>query len=514
MVTTAVTTANPIKIAVLAMGGQGGGVLADWIVEMAEHAGWWAQTTSVPGVAQRTGATIYYLEILPEAIVNEAGCPPTLALMPTPGDVDLVVAAELMEGGRAIQRGLVTPERTTLISSSHRSFAVSEKAAPGNGIANPNTVIEAGRVAANRFYCMDLQALAEQAGSVISASLFGAIAGSGALPFDRQAFEQTIERGGVGVKASLRAFALGYDAAKNAPLSPENLKEPAPLAAAPQQAAQRESQPILDRIHRDFPEASRPMLAVGARRTAEFQDLAYAHQYLDTLADIKALDERCGGEQHGWALTCSAARYVALAMAYDDVIRVADLKTRASRFDRVKREVGVTDKQLLATTDYMHPRVEEICGTLPVRLGHWIENSPRLSGLLSRRLGKGRRLTTSSLTGFLMLYGLSGLRRMRRRTLRHHIEMQAMREWLELVTDIAPRDYALAVEVLECRRLVKGYSDTHSRGTSKYGTLLKTAQQLAGSDNAARTLRQLRNTALAQAPCGPLEKEAQQAMAA
>jgi indolepyruvate ferredoxin oxidoreductase beta subunit len=56
---------KPLTIAILAMGGQGGGVLADWIVEVAEHVGWAAQSTSVPGVAQRTGATIYYIETLP-----------------------------------------------------------------------------------------------------------------------------------------------------------------------------------------------------------------------------------------------------------------------------------------------------------------------------------------------------------------------------------------------------------------------------------------------------------------
>ncbi|EFV82841.1 hypothetical protein HMPREF0005_00186, partial [Achromobacter xylosoxidans C54] len=188
---------TPIKIAILAMGGQGGGVLADWIVDMAEHAGWWAQTTSVPGVAQRTGATIYYLELLPESDVTRAGRPPALALMPTPGDVDLVVAAELMEGGRAIQRGLVTPDRSVLIASSHRSYAVSEKSAPGNGIADPNKVLEAGRAAARRFLCFDLQDLADRAGSVISASLFGAVAGSGALPFSRDDFEATVRRAGV-----------------------------------------------------------------------------------------------------------------------------------------------------------------------------------------------------------------------------------------------------------------------------------------------------------------------------
>src|ERR1700746_1225142 len=102
-----------ISIAILAMGGEGGGVLADWIVDLAEHSGYHAQATSVPGVAQRTGSTIYYLEIFPRTNGNE----PVLALMPVPGELDIVIASELMEAGRAIQRSLVTPDRTTLIAS-------------------------------------------------------------------------------------------------------------------------------------------------------------------------------------------------------------------------------------------------------------------------------------------------------------------------------------------------------------------------------------------------------------
>ncbi|WP_340619790.1 hypothetical protein [Xenorhabdus siamensis] len=58
---------QPIKIAILAMGGEGGGVLADWIVNLSEEHGYFAQATSVPGVAQRTGATIYYVELFPGA---------------------------------------------------------------------------------------------------------------------------------------------------------------------------------------------------------------------------------------------------------------------------------------------------------------------------------------------------------------------------------------------------------------------------------------------------------------
>jgi indolepyruvate ferredoxin oxidoreductase beta subunit len=48
---------RPVSILIAALGGQGGGVLTDWIVGAAEHAGLPAQATSIPGVAQRTGAT-------------------------------------------------------------------------------------------------------------------------------------------------------------------------------------------------------------------------------------------------------------------------------------------------------------------------------------------------------------------------------------------------------------------------------------------------------------------------
>ncbi|ROT46453.1 indolepyruvate oxidoreductase subunit beta family protein [Pusillimonas sp. NJUB218] len=497
MTTTQLHDVTPIKIAILAMGGQGGGVLADWIVDMAEHAGWWAQTTSVPGVAQRTGATIYYLELLPEEAVKVAGRQPALALMPTPGDVDLIVASELMEGGRAIQRGLVTPDRSTLIASSHRSYAIGEKSAPGNGIADPNKVIEAGRTAAKRFMCFDLQSLAEQAGSVISASLFGAIAGSGTLPFSRADYEATIERSGKGVKPSLKAFALGFDAAQGAPDFPDFIDTTRPVPAVPQTAANARVKQLLDDIRTNFAPAAQPMLVAGLRRTLEFQDLAYGKEYLEHMRGIHALDKQYGGDAKQWALTSAAARYVAVAMAYDDVIRVADLKTREARFERVREEVLAKPDQLVYTTEYMHPRLEEICGTMPSFLGQAIENSPKLCKWLEPMFRKGRFLQSGTLTGFLMLYGLAGMRRFRRSTLRHKIEMRGFHEWLNLITQVAPGNYELAVEIINCRRLVKGYSDTHARGTSKYQKLVQAARNLIGKPDAASRLKQLRDAALA-----------------
>ncbi|MBP6019401.1 MAG: indolepyruvate oxidoreductase subunit beta family protein [Burkholderiaceae bacterium] len=487
---------TPLKIAILAMGGQGGGVLADWIVDLAEHCGWWAQTTSVPGVAQRTGATIYYLELLPESAVSAAGRQPALAMMPTPGDVDLVVAAELMEGGRAIQRGLVTPGRTTLISSSHRSYAVAEKSAHGNGIADPNTVIAAGKAAARRFYCFDLQALADQGGSVISASMFGAVAGSGVLPFQRADFEATIERAGLGVQASLRAFGLGFDATQQAPDTPDLIDTRLAMPDIPAQAASSAVQHLLDDVTQNFPLPAQPLLIAGLRRTLDFQDLRYAEEYLAHMRDILALDTQFGGPAKDWALTTAAARYVAVAMSYDDVIRVADLKTREARFQRVRGEVGAAQGQLVYTTEYMHPRVDEICGTMPAALGRAVESSARLSRFINRFCRKGRFLKSGTLHGFLMLYGLAGMRRFRRSTLRHQVEAKSLNQWLKLISDLVHHDYDLAVEMVNCRRLVKGYSDTHERGNSKYQRLCLAASQLLGQAHAASRLKALRTAAL------------------
>ena len=142
---------RPITIAILALGGQGGGVLVDWIVDLAQHNGYLAQATSVAGVAQRTGATIYYIELFAKRHAEARGAQPVLAQMAVPGEVDIVIASELMEAGRAMQRGLVTPKRTTLITSSHRDFATLEKVVPGNGVADAAAVLDAGYLHAQRF---------------------------------------------------------------------------------------------------------------------------------------------------------------------------------------------------------------------------------------------------------------------------------------------------------------------------------------------------------------------------
>ena len=353
---------KPIKIAILAMGGEGGGVLADWIVDAAEVQGCYALSTSVPGVAQRTGATIYYVEVLPMA--REAGRTPVFSLMPTPGDVDVVIASELMESARAVQRGLVTPDKTTLITSSHRVYAMPEKMAMGDGRVPSEQLLEAGRKAARHCVVRDFSRLAESSGSVISAVLFGALAAAEVLPWGRQAFESAIERGGVGVSASLKAFAAGFDAYRD-----DESPSP-PLTKLTRDLEDPRLRELLQRVRNDFPADIADVVAHGVRRTADYQDLAYAAEYLNRLAPVVALDKQLGVE--GWRLARETARYLALWMTFEDTARVAELKLRASRFQRVGREVQVSQQQLMHINEYFHPRLQEIADMLPQGLGRWL----------------------------------------------------------------------------------------------------------------------------------------------
>jgi indolepyruvate ferredoxin oxidoreductase, beta subunit len=481
---------RPICVAILAMGGQGGGVLSDWIVGLAESQGWHAQSTSVPGVAQRTGATLYYLEMLPP----KGGRAPILSLMPAQGEVDIVLATELMEAGRSILRGLVTPDRSTLIASTHRLFAVAEKEKPGDAIADPNAVMEAAGVAAKRIIAFDMETVAAANGSVISASMFGALAASAALPFAPDSFEAVIKAGGRGVEPSLSAFRAARDhAAGQAAGTPPVLTRPgkrfAPLPASTGRAG---LDTLLARV-RAWPAELHPMLFAGVKRLTDFQDPQYAGEYLDRVAGIYALDGVHGGAAKAWKLTATAAKYVAVAMSYDDVIRVAELKTRPQRDARVRRDNSVGADQIVYTTEYMHPRLEEIAGTLPAPLGRFLEAHPAWFGWLFR---KGRRVRSGTIGWFLVLYALSALKPLRRATLRHRRETAHLEKWLALAATQAKLNYDLAVEILAARRLIKGYSDTHARGESKFDRVLSAVPLLSGRADGADWLRRLRDAAM------------------
>jgi indolepyruvate ferredoxin oxidoreductase beta subunit len=450
------------------------------------------QATSVPGVAQRTGATIYYLEFFPQSALPADGREPVMALMPHPGDVDVVVASELMEAGRALQRGVVTRDKTTLIASSNRVYSMSEKSHLTDGRADAARIEELAREHSKRFILFDMQAVAAAHGSVISAAMLGALAGSGALPFRRESFRKAIEEGGIAVKQSLAAFDSAAHAAEvGAPVSSGQV---APAMAGSGVVYRSGVLPEkLSTVLEPVPPRTRMTVEEGTRRLIDYQDVSYAQTYLQRLQPFMSLDREASREGR---LTEAVARGLALWMSFEDTIRVADLKIRAARAQRVSGEVRAGAGQLVSVTEFMKPRIEEIYGTLPAGLANRLRRSAAANRLLMRCTGS-RQIRTSHVGGFLLLYVLAGMRRWRRGTLRFNDEDSRIRAWLEDIRATAAKDYDLAVEIAECQRLVRGYGETHERGARHFDLVLNQARQLLGTAGAAARICELRAAAIA-----------------
>ncbi len=493
---------RPITILMAALGGEGGGVLADWLIEAALHEGFPAQKTSIPGVSQRTGATTYYVEIFPE----KGARPPVMALVPSPGGIDLMAASELVEAGRAMQNAFITPERTTLVASTHRIYATSEKMLPTDGRYDAQKIMEAAPKVAQKAVLFDMSRLAQEAGTVINAVLFGAMAGSGALPLSREACEHAIRGAGKGAKASLRGFAAGY-AAASTPFEKGGgeRSEPGDLTAAKsprsplwQRGAeggflQRGEQS--DRVRREFPIPLHTLLDEAVARLTDYQDTAYAALYLDRIRGVLAVDREAGGEPGGWQLTQEASRLLALWMSYEDVIRVADLKTRASRFARVRKEAAAKDDQIVVVTDYLKPSASEIADILP----------PAWAARLRRNAGAGRavKLRTSDVSGFLAMRLTAVLKPLRRKSSRFIEEQALIERWLGAIKRLgfAALDAELSLEIVQCARLVRGYGETWRKSRAAFvkilDELVENEQAVAkGADPLKLAIRKAREAAL------------------
>jgi indolepyruvate ferredoxin oxidoreductase beta subunit len=470
---------NRITIAILALGGQGGGVLADWIQDVARAEGWLAQGTSVPGVAQRTGSTVYYVELTRP---DGSGRLPIMAQMPVPGDVDVVVASELMETGRALLRGFSTAGRTTLIGSTHRIYAISEKQAMGDGRGNGEKILEAAHQRSRRFIGFDMEAATERSGSVISAIMFGALAGSGVLPFPTETFRAAIEHSGIAVKSNFQGFQEGFDCAQQPVAKPDEAVHAIPVPTT------AEGRAHAARIAANLPEPARVNAMHGVAKLMDYQDASYAALYLDRLASVAKLDVA------PFALTAETARHLALWMGYEDTIRVADLKTRTERVARVRDEVKAQDDQIVSITEFMHPRLQEVCETLPAGIGRRILASEGLTRLVGRFFTKGRHVETTGLRWFLALRVVAALRPLRPRSMRYIEEQERIEHWLDLVRAEAGRDRAVALELVLCQRLLKGYGDTFERGVGNYRRILV---QHSRTPLDAAAIRRLRELALA-----------------
>ena len=480
---------------IAAMGGEGGGVLTSWLVNAARAIDLPVQATSIPGVAQRTGATTYYVEIVPTPRAKLKGKEPVLDLYPAPGEIDLMIATELLETGRVLEKGFISPEQTTLIASTHRVYALTEKMAMSDGRYDDEKVLEAARSMAKRAILFDIDRAARDVGCILNSVILGAMSGSDLLPIPAQVFEQGIKEAGKAVDANLAGFAAGRDYAQGKVVEARTKAKSKPKQRPV--PVDREAEALRKRIDGAYPAQLRPLVMEAAGRCLDFQDARYAALYLDRLDRVHAAET--ARDESDVALTEETARQLALRMSYEDVIRVAQLKTRASRFDRVRREVKAAPEQLVRVTEFLKPGPEEFAQVMPAFIGRPVARWARRNPEKARRFHFGMHVRSDTILGFARLRMMAGMRRLRRIGFRYGEEQQSIDAWLDLVCRAVGSNRALALEVARCAKLIKGYGDTHTRGTGNFAAITAALIEpaIGGAPFTAVQVAQSREAALA-----------------
>ena len=465
---------HPLCILIAALGGEGGGVLKDWVVRTAHAAGYPVQATSIPGVAQRTGATTYYVEIFPVKRNLLAGRTPVLCLSPTAGQIDFFVGSELMEAARQMQAGMVT-QRTTFIASTHRVYTTAEKMAMGDGRFDVDKAVEAMHAVAKRAILFNMEAATQQAGTVISAVMFGALMGAlqDALALPRAGAEAAINSGGKGNartnEASLRGFAAGYaQADRTAGAEASAAAAPATSAALPH--TQTPPAHPAKTLGASASAATQPLQsaqakALGEARCADFLDADYATLYRTRLGPVQARDAA------PFDLSRETARYLALWMCYEDVARVADLKSRLDRFDNIRSEAAAKADQPIKVVEFFKPGYGEVADQLPPTLAARVRAYAKKRGKTAI-FEAGIHVESTSFTGYAKLRALAFMARFRRSSSRYLQEQAQIERWLAAIVKAPAKE--LALEIALTARLIKGYSDTHQRGKENFLRILDT----------------------------------------
>ena len=494
---------KPICVLVTALGGEGGGVLAEWLVETAVRSGYSAQSTSIPGVAQRTGATTYYVEVFPVATAELGRKTPVFSLHPVAGRLDLLASSELLETVRQVGNGMATRERTHVLSSTSRSLTTAEKMVPGDGRTRSAELLAVVRAHACAAEAFDMAQMARDNGTVISAVLFGAIAASGVLPLPRATCEETIRASDKGAEASLRGFSAAFEAvaALRAERATVDAAVDAAVATIVDSTDAARTIAALPNALIALPLDVRDMADLGHARLVDYQDSRYAALYLARLGRILAAERLGAPGATTHPATRATARWLALWMAFDDIVRVADLKTRASRFARVRREVKADGDDVVRIVDHFKPGVAELASLLPRRWADALVRRDRARQARGREaLAMPLKIRTDTVVGFLLLRLLAAMKALRRNGSRFAVEQAAIERWLDGVEAAARRHAGLGLELAECGRLIKGYGATNERGKDAQLHVLDhlaVAAPFASDDDRSAAIRSAREAALA-----------------
>jgi indolepyruvate ferredoxin oxidoreductase beta subunit len=453
-------------IYIAAVGGQGGALLTEWLVAAANQMNFQAHSVGIPGMSQRGGATSYYVEMIPEQAAHDHQ---DTVLSPAPfhGEIRCLVGLELLELGRAVQAGY-SSAKTTIIGSTHRDYTILEKMPSYVEPQEESAILPLLERFAGRVAAFDARALARAEGLAerhINAILMGAIAATQALPLREETYRLAIKAVGVAPDLNLRAFEAGmrYVLAGQPPLEQGDVVAANEIISILSPAQGEAHHRLMEKVPPQINDELRFILEVACAQLIEYQDEAYAELYVERVLDLWREEEPLDRGAH---LTRTYARHTANLMTYEDLVRVASLKSDPRRFDRIEAHHGVKAGQSYRLREHFRPELEELYGILPARLVHRFrppskEDSATASNASRRKLSV--RLKTTSLVGMVFLKGIAALKRLRPYSWRRWKEEQLLVAYNDQVMEFLEKSYDLACVVARAGELIRGYGGTRRR---------------------------------------------------
>ena len=360
----------------------------------------------------------------------------------------------------------------------------------GDGRIESAALLALLREHSREHHLLDFGALAREAGTVVSAVMLGAIAASGLLPFAREHYETVVAAGGRGAAASRRGFALAYERVSASRAQGAYVAQ---MVGGGESAAVAEAMrpPALPAdVTAAFAPAVHAMLSLGHARVLEYQDDTYAALYLQRLARVRDAERASDPTAaQGWATTRETARWLALWMAFDDIVRVAELSSGPSAGLVCDAKWGpattTCSKSMTISSPgaRVHRPVAAFAGTRPAALGCTTSRTRRVLWALPLQLG------THTVFGTLLLRLLSAQRWLRRRGQRYAEEQALIDRWLDSVVRHTGADWRLGHEIALCGRLIKGYGSTNQRGRDNLPHIIEQLAERAPFATAAERAR-------------------------
>jgi hypothetical protein len=206
-----------------------------------------------------------------------------------------------------------------------------------------------------------------------------------------------------------------------------------------------------------LPDAAAEAVSEGIHLLMEYQGGGYAQLYVDR---IKRFVRRSNVDP---AMLGQIAQLLAARMAYDDPIRIAQL--RLIDLGRGRRAGG------RETDDVRRFRLDELVGALPQALADPLLAGFEQIGWLGRRRLKVRFSIRSRLA-VRRLKLMAGLRRWRLQSVRYAEERVWVERWLHMIARALDKQPAAAPAVIATATMIQGQGDGYRQGLADWHAII------------------------------------------